>query len=87
MALLDACALAQSIAHSGISDPGPSYARARRWHVRLYQGMSWAFTPQYQSDSHVLPVLRDHVLMPVSRLPGMPCMLSRLVCGDLIAPY
>lgn len=87
MALLDACALARAIEQRGIAGAGPAYARARRWHVRLYQGMSWAFTPQYQSDSRLLPVLRDHVLMPVSRLPGMPYMLSRLVCGDLIAPY
>jgi 2-polyprenyl-6-methoxyphenol hydroxylase-like FAD-dependent oxidoreductase len=45
MALLDALALARAVA-SG-KGPGPDYARARRWHVRLYQAMSAAFTPQY----------------------------------------
>lgn len=84
MALLDALALARAVAES--DDPGPHYARARRWHVRLYQGMSAAFTPQYQSDSRWLPVVRDRVLMPISHLPPVPRILTRLVGGDLIPP-
>ncbi|NJM83708.1 MAG: hypothetical protein HC844_15730 [Tabrizicola sp.] len=84
MALLDALALADAIAAGG--DPGPLYARMRRWHVRLYQGMSAAFTPQYQSDSRWLPVVRDRLLMPLSRIPPVPRLLTRLVAGDLIPP-
>jgi 2-polyprenyl-6-methoxyphenol hydroxylase-like FAD-dependent oxidoreductase len=84
MALLDALALAEAVASS--EDPGPDYARARRWHVRLYQRMSAAFTPQYQCDSRWLPVLRDRILMPVSRVPPVPRILTRLVAGDLIPP-
>lgn len=84
MALLDALALAQAVASGG--DPGPEYARLRRWHVRLYQTMSAAFTPQYQSDSLWLPVLRDRLLMPISRLPPVSGILTRLVAGDLIPP-
>ncbi len=84
MALLDALALTHAVA-SG-EDPGPHYARARRWHVRMYQAMSAAFTPQYQSNSHWLPLLRDRLLMPVSRLPPVPRILTRLVAGDLILP-
>jgi 2-polyprenyl-6-methoxyphenol hydroxylase-like FAD-dependent oxidoreductase len=84
MALLDALALANAVAES--DDPGPHYARTRRWHVRLYQGMSAAFTPQYQSDSRWLPAFRDRVLMPVSRLPPVPSILTHLVAGDLIPP-
>ena len=88
MALLDAFALAVALHETTASgdDPGAAYARARRWHVRLYQTMSAAFTPQYQSDSRWLPVLRDRVLMPVSRLPPVPRLLARLVAGDLIPP-
>lgn len=84
MALLDALALANAVAQG--DDPGPLYARTRRWHVRLYQGMSAAFTPQYQSDSRWLPIFRDRVLMPVSRLPPVPSILTHLVAGDLIPP-
>jgi 2-polyprenyl-6-methoxyphenol hydroxylase-like FAD-dependent oxidoreductase len=85
MALLDALALARALAHAP-HDPGPAYARMRRWHVRLYQALSAAFTPQYQSDSRVLPLLRDRVLMPVSRLWPVPRILTALVGGDLIPP-
>ena len=83
MALLDALAVVRAAGHD---TPGPHYARMRRWHVRLYQAMSAAFTPQYQSDSRWLPVLRDRVLMPVSRVPPIPRILTRLVSGDLIPP-
>ncbi len=84
MALLDALALAQAVATE--DDPGLLYAKLRRWHVRLYQGMSAAFTPQYQSDSRWLPTLRDRVLMPVSRMSPVSRILTRLVAGDLILP-
>jgi len=85
MALLDALALAHAL-RMAPGDPGPAYAAMRRWHVRLYQAMSAAFTPQYQSDSRILPLLRDRVLMPVSRLWPVPRILTRLVAGDLIPP-
>jgi 2-polyprenyl-6-methoxyphenol hydroxylase-like FAD-dependent oxidoreductase len=83
MALLDALALAHAL-RDAPEDPGPAYAQMRRWHVRLYQGMSWAFTPQYQSDSRVLPALRDHLLAPVARVWPVRGILGRLVRGDLI---
>ena len=86
MALLDALALAEALRTGGTGDPLAAYAAMRRWHVRIYQGMSWAFTPQYQSDSQLLPWLRDRVMMPVSRIPPVPRILTRLVGGDLIPP-
>ena len=64
----------------------PDYAAMRRWHVRIYQGMSAAFTPMYQSGSRGLPVLRDLVLAPCSGLPGVRHMLTRLVAGTMIPP-
>ena len=84
MALLDARALQLALRHR--DDPLRRYALARRWHVAAYQAMSAAFTPQYQSDSRVLPVLRDRVLAPLSRAPGISAALTRLVCGDLLPP-
>jgi 2-polyprenyl-6-methoxyphenol hydroxylase-like FAD-dependent oxidoreductase len=85
MALLDAYALA--VALSGAWEEAlPAYARMRRWHVRAYQGMSWLFTPMYQSQSRVLPVIRNHVLAPVADWPGVRGVLTRLVSGDMIPP-
>ncbi|GHC53883.1 FAD-dependent oxidoreductase [Neogemmobacter tilapiae] len=83
MALLDAYALA--IALRG-DDPLRQYARLRRWHVRAYQALSWAFTPQYQSDSRILPPIRDHLLAPISRALGVRGILSNLVSGEILPP-
>ena len=85
MALLDALALSEALA-SDADNPLAAYAAMRRWHVRIYQGMSRAFTPQYQSDSRVLPMVRDHLLVPISRIPPMQAALSRLVGGDFLPP-
>ena len=84
MALLDARAL--QLALRNRDDPLRRYALARRWHVAAYQAMSAAFTPQYQSDSTVLPILRDRILAPLSQMPGVTRILTRLVCGDLLPP-
>ncbi|WP_120499002.1 NAD(P)/FAD-dependent oxidoreductase [Roseovarius sp. EL26] len=87
MALLDAWALSLSLKEvPDISDALRRYTRMRRRHLWLYQLMSAAFTPLYQSDSRWLPRLRDHILTPLSRIPPAPSVLSRLVCGDLIRP-
>ncbi|MEJ6393930.1 NAD(P)/FAD-dependent oxidoreductase [Gymnodinialimonas sp. 2305UL16-5] len=86
MALLDARALQLALrAHRG-EEALRLYAGARRWHVWLYQLLSASFTPQYQSDSAWLPVLRDRVLAPLSQMPPVPAILTRLVCGDLVPP-
>ena len=88
MALLDADALCRALerARGDVELALRWYAQSRRWHVRAYQTMSRLFTPQYQSDSRWLPVLRDRVLFPVSQIPPVPRVLTRLVCGDLMPP-
>jgi 2-polyprenyl-6-methoxyphenol hydroxylase-like FAD-dependent oxidoreductase len=85
MALLDAQALALAL-RLPLDEALPAYHRSRRWHLGLYQGLSAAFTPQYQSHSRALPLLRDHFLSPLSRLWPLPRILSSLVSGDLIPP-
>jgi 2-polyprenyl-6-methoxyphenol hydroxylase-like FAD-dependent oxidoreductase len=88
MALLDALALARAIEVAPDAQSAlVLYAKARRWHVRIYQALSVVFTPMYQSDSVVLPVLRDRVLMPLTQLPLVPGVLGRIVCGDLVQPF
>jgi salicylate hydroxylase len=87
MALLDALALARALDdHAEISTALEAYGRMRRWHVRLFQLASAAFTPFYQSDSQILPVIRDWVAAPLSRLPVADAMLARLVSGLTIPP-
>lgn len=86
MALLDALALSRALSTRPIAQALPTYARARRWHTKLYQAMSWAFTPMYQSDSRLLPVIRDRALFPVSQIPPVPRFLTRLVCGNMLPP-
>ena len=86
MALLDAMALATALASCDLDDALPRYAALRRWHVRGYQAMSAAFTPMYQSHSRILPRVRDHVLAPMSKLPPVRAVLTRLVAGTLIPP-
>ncbi|TWI37879.1 2-polyprenyl-6-methoxyphenol hydroxylase-like FAD-dependent oxidoreductase [Paracoccus sulfuroxidans] len=85
MALLDALALVTAL-RSGPEDALADFAHIRRWHVWIYQTMSAFLTPLYQSDSRVLPLLRDRLLAPVSGLPVVRGMLTRLVAGDLIPP-
>ncbi|WP_112311997.1 FAD-dependent oxidoreductase [Pseudogemmobacter bohemicus] len=85
MALLDALALRLAL-RQDLDDAPAAYARMRRWHVRLYQLLSAFLTPAYQSDSRLLPLLRDLVLAPASLVPPLPGLLTRLVAGQLIPP-
>ncbi|MEM8851720.1 MAG: NAD(P)/FAD-dependent oxidoreductase [Pseudomonadota bacterium] len=86
MALLDAWALIQAVADGPVEEAGRRMRNARRLHVAAYQAMSRAFTPQYQSDSRVLPAIRDHVLVPVSRAWPARRILPALVRGNMVPP-
>ena len=86
MALLDALALAHALDVAKGDDALALYARSRRWHVMTYQVMSALFTPQYQSDSRWLPVLRDRLLYPLSQVPPGPRLLTAIVCGTMLPP-
>jgi hypothetical protein len=54
--------------------------------VRTYQALSRVFTPFYQSDSLVLPFLRDRLVSALSRIPPGPQVLSGIVSGMLVDP-
>ena len=86
MALLDALALTLALEAAEGEAALRLYGFMRRWHVALYQLFSAIFTPQYQSDSRLLPILRDRLLMPLSQVPPLARLLTRLVCGDLLPP-
>ena len=82
MALLDAAALAHALASTGdLADSLARYCAARRPHVRLFQALSLAFTPFYQSDSRLVPFLRDTLVSSVARLPPVPRVLAAIVSG------
>lgn len=86
MALLDALALREALRRHKGHAALKHYAKSRRWHVRTYQAMSWIFTPQYQSDSRILPILRDRIIFPLSMIPPVPRLLTRLVRGNMLPP-
>lgn len=84
MGLLDAMALADAIAHaSTVPAAILSYAASRRRHVAVYQALSRALTPFYQSDSRTLPLLRDHVVPPLARSRPGRWLLASTVAGTL----
>ncbi|MBU2934843.1 MULTISPECIES: FAD-dependent oxidoreductase [Pacificibacter] len=86
MALLDAWALSEALKHFPVTKALPAYARARRGHVKAYQWMSAAFTPFYQSNSSILPVLRDRVMFPLSMTPPTKQILTAMVKGTMLPP-
>lgn len=88
MALLDAYALVLGLRTDGTLDALLKHAiGSRRNHVTLYQMMSAMFTPAYQSDSNVLPAIRDRIVGPLSRIwPGnwiQAAMVSGLIGNPL----
>eukprot|EP00439_Symbiodinium_sp_Y106_P088020 s1_g556.t1 len=87
MALLDAYALARAFeSTTDLAEVGEIYARARRFHLRFYQAASHVFTPVYQSDSRVLPWLRDRFFVPATKVPLVPTLLGHTVGGTLVPP-
>jgi salicylate hydroxylase len=87
MALLDAYALFRGLGRKqDVRDALADYARMRAIHVRLFQLMSYLFTPVYQSDSRVLPLIRDWLAAPVSRIWPGPQLLAAMVSGGFGAP-
>lgn len=88
MALLDAAALAHALEGAGdIADALDNYCRARRLHLRVFQALSLAFTPFYQSDSTVLPFIRDRLVATVAKVPPAPQILAAMVSGTIVDPF
>ncbi|MGY4534484.1 2-polyprenyl-6-methoxyphenol hydroxylase-like FAD-dependent oxidoreductase [Pseudomonas sp. TE3786] len=88
MALLDARALVHALnTSSDLASALPRYAASRRLHVRTFQALSAAFTPFYQSDSRLLPLLRDRVMANLSKIPPAPQILAAMVAGTLVDPF
>ena len=87
MALLDAASLASALVHAeDVNAAIAQHLRQRQMHVRSYQFLSQVLTPFYQSDSSLLPALRDHLIAPITTFPGVRSVISTLVTGDLLDP-
>ncbi|HEY2051627.1 MAG TPA: FAD-dependent monooxygenase [Caulobacteraceae bacterium] len=82
IALLDAYALALALRREAYVETALRlFTRLRRRHAHLYQLMSAAFTPVYQSDSRLLPVLRDRLAGPLSKIWPSTAILASMVAG------
>lgn len=82
MALLDAWALAIGLSRHRAIEPALAETIAlRRRHVQLYQWLTWLFTPVYQSDSRVLPFVRDRLVGPLSNLWPATAIQAAMVSG------
>jgi salicylate hydroxylase len=82
MALLDAYALAAALRSAPDLPSALALAvRLRRTHVAIYQSMSYLFTPAYQSDSRILPLLRDRLVGPLARIWPATAILAAIVGG------
>lgn len=86
MALLDAYALSTALAHYPVEKALKIYSRARRQHVAGYQMMSRLLTSLYQSDSVILPWVRNHVLAPLSPVWPFAHLLTKVAAGYIIPP-
>jgi salicylate hydroxylase len=84
MALIDAAAVALAIQEADDIDEIARYYRyLRADHVGLYQLLSRVFTPLYQSDSRLLPAIRDAVIHNLARLPAVRNVIADVVSGNL----
>lgn len=82
MALLDAYGLAKGLENDGpLQDRLEHAARLRAGHVRLYQALTWAATPLYQSERQWHGLVRDLILTPAGRIGPAPRIQGRLVSG------
>ncbi|MEM8752867.1 MAG: NAD(P)/FAD-dependent oxidoreductase [Pseudomonadota bacterium] len=87
MALLDAAALGAALRETAdLDDALRDYAARRRWHIAVYQLASRLFTPVYQSDSAVLPVIRDRLVAPLISVWPASRVISALVEGGVARP-
>ena len=82
MALLDAWGLAQGLEQGRTLDEGLRLAQGWRGdHVWLYQLVTRFFTPLFQSDEAVWPMLRDRAMMPLSRIWPFSRIQAQMMSG------
>lgn len=87
MAMIDAASLLSALSRAAsIEEAFAQHLRQRGPHVWLYQTLSLVLTPFYQSDSRILPAMRDIAIGPTTRMPLLRQLVGRLVTGDFMSP-
>ena len=82
MALLDAWGLAAGLREGRCLREGLRLSASwRRDHVDLYQAVTYAFTPLFQSDAALWPWLRDSIVAPLSRFGPVARVQAQLMSG------
>jgi 2-polyprenyl-6-methoxyphenol hydroxylase-like FAD-dependent oxidoreductase len=82
MGLLDAFVLDECLRQTqDVNAALASYARKRKAHVRFYQAASHWLTPFFQSDSYVLPFIRDLTFGMMCKLPFVKTEMVRTLAG------
>ncbi len=82
MALLDAWSLAAGLREGDSLRQGLRLSSGwRRDHVDLYQAVTYAFTPLFQSNNALWPWLRDRIVAPLSRLGPVARLQANLMSG------
>jgi 2-polyprenyl-6-methoxyphenol hydroxylase-like FAD-dependent oxidoreductase len=88
LALIDAITLAHHLKRTADLDTGlENYVRARRAHVAFYRHASRALTPAFQSDSRIVPWMRDTFLPYANLLPGGRHMTRTTLSGMRKFPW
>lgn len=88
LALIDSVMLAHHLSREPDIDAAlRSFHRARRPHIRFYRWASRALTPAFQSDSRVIPWLRDTFLPYANLLPGGRHMTRTTLSGVRKFPF
>lgn len=82
LALLDAVALAESLANSeSIPAALAAYTQARKGHLHFYSQASRLLTPLFQSDLTVLPWFRDRLMATSSTWPMLKSLNLQTLVG------
>lgn len=88
MALLDALALTIALSENrgSIANAQARYTSLRRTHTYLYQWASYLLTPFYQSNSRILPLMRDALFNVTTSVGAIDRLVTRLGSGILTRP-
>ncbi|MBP1850050.1 FAD-dependent oxidoreductase [Rhizobium halophytocola] len=87
MALIDAASLFLALQRGEtLRSSVATHLKQRRSHIKVYQTLSRVLTPFYQSDSRLLPATRDLLIGPMTTMPVVRHLITRVVTGDLMNP-
>lgn len=87
LALMDAAALAESLAQNPLPQALAQYSARRRAHLRFYQFATRWTTPFFQSDHIVLGWMRDFAFPIIQRLPLLRRQMTATMAGGKTGPF